>query len=64
LQKGVVSLKVFDLLGRQIAVLMDRILAPGTYNTSFDGSHLPSGVYFYRLETGSIRETHKLVLLK
>ena len=64
LQKGVVSLKIFDLLGRQIAVLMDRILAPGTYVTSFDGSHLSSGVYFYHLETGSIRETHKLVLLK
>ncbi|MFZ1977344.1 MAG: T9SS type A sorting domain-containing protein [Bacteroidota bacterium] len=64
LQAGPVSLKVFDLMGRQVAELMNRTLAPGTYNTSFDGSHLSSGVYFYRLETGSIRETHKLVLIK
>ena len=51
-------------MGRQIAELMNRTLAPGTYKTTFDGSHLSSGVYFYRLESGSIRETHKLVLLK
>jgi hypothetical protein len=62
--RGLVSLKVYNLLGRQVAVLINRILAPGTYRTSFDGSHLTSGVYFYRLEAGNFRETHKLVLLK
>ncbi len=64
MQRGFVSLKVFDILGRPVAVLINQMLAPGTYNTLFDGSHLSSGVYFYRLETGSIRETHKIVLLK
>jgi hypothetical protein len=62
--RGFVSLKVYDLLGRQVADLINQILAPGTYQTSFDGSHLTSGVYFYRLEAGIFRETKKLILLK
>jgi L-ascorbate metabolism protein UlaG (beta-lactamase superfamily) len=62
--KGLVSLKVYDLLGRQVAVLINQILAPGMYKASFDSSHLTSGVYFYCLEAGNFRATHKLVLLK
>lgn len=46
-----VSLKVFDMLGKQIAVLEDKFMEAGTHNYTFDASNLPSGVYFYRLRT-------------
>lgn len=44
-----VTLKVFDVLGREVATLVDEALQPGTYETRFDGSNLGSGVYFCRL---------------
>ena len=59
-----VRLVVYDILGREVAVLVDETKAPGSYTVSFDGSHLVSGVYFYRLLAGSFAETRKLVLLK
>jgi len=62
--RGHVSLKVYDLLGRQVAELMNQTLVPGTYKTSFDGSGLTSGVYFCCLEAGKFKASQKLVLLK
>lgn len=59
-----VSLKVFDLLGREIAVLMDERKSPGTYKITWDASHLSSGVYLYRMTAGSFVETKKLVLMR
>ncbi len=62
--KGVVSLKIFDITGREIKTLVNEQLQPGTYEVTFDGSNLPSGVYFYQLRSGEFAETKKLVLLK
>ena len=62
--KGVVSLKVFDILGKEIATLVNKPLNPGTYEVTFDGSNLPSGVYFYRLTTDGFSETKKMVIMK
>jgi aminopeptidase N len=59
-----VSLVVYDVLGREVAVLVNERKAPGTYQVTFDGSGLSSGVYFYRLEAGNFLQTKKLVLLK
>jgi hypothetical protein len=59
-----VTLKVFDLLGREVAILVNESLQPGTYQTTFDGSGLASGVYVYRLQTDRFSETRKLVLLR
>jgi hypothetical protein len=59
-----VSLKVFDILGKEVAVLVNETLQPGTYETTFDGSNLPSGIYFYQLRSGNYIDTKKLVLLK
>ncbi|MFH1011934.1 MAG: PQQ-binding-like beta-propeller repeat protein [bacterium] len=59
-----VKLKVFDLLGCEVVTLMDGVRTPGHYSIPFDGSKLPSGIYLYRLETGSLREVRKMVLLK
>jgi hypothetical protein len=59
-----VRLAVFDLLGREVSVLVNERKEAGRYDTTFDGINLPSGVYFYRLQTVSFVETKKLLLLK
>lgn len=57
-------LKVYDLLGREVATIVNEILEPGTYQRQFSREGLPSGVYFYRLQAGEFIETRKLLLLK
>jgi carboxypeptidase T len=59
-----VSLVVYDILGREIAVLVNEKKAPGTYEVSFDGSGLASGIYIYRLTAGSFVQSRKMVLVK
>jgi hypothetical protein len=59
-----VKLSVFDLLGREVAVLVNERKAPGRYEVRFDGSELSSGVYFYRLTAGAFAESRKMVLMK
>ncbi len=59
-----VTLKVYDVLGRQVATLVNGERTPGQYQVTFDGADLPSGVYFYRLTAGSYTSLKKLVLLK
>jgi photosystem II stability/assembly factor-like uncharacterized protein len=61
---GHVSLKIYDILGREIATLVNEEKSAGNYEIKFDGSNLSSGVYFYRLQSGSFSETKKFVLLK
>jgi len=64
LTKSVTSLCVYDFLGRQIAVLVNKELIPGSYSVDFNASQLPSGSYFYRLRSGSFTESKKMVLIK
>ena len=59
-----VSLKVFDLLGNEIATLVNESKQPGSYQVSFDASGMPSGIYFYRLQAGSYTHSRKMILLK
>ena len=59
-----VSLRVYDVLGREVATLMNEQKPAGTYTVQFDGSSLSSGVYFYRLQSGTYCETKKLILMK
>ena len=56
--------KVYDVLGREVATLVNAVKEPGTYTVEFDASSLASGVYFYRLQAGTYVETRKLLLLK
>jgi len=63
-KSGIVALKVYDVLGREVALLVNEQKQPGSYRVKFDGSSLSSGVYFYRLQAGSFVDTKKLVLLK
>lgn len=59
-----VVLNVYDLLGQQVAALVNDYKQPGTYTTSFDGSYLPSGVYFYRLRAGEFNQSRTFILQK
>jgi len=59
-----VTLKVYDIMGKEISTLVNEQLAPGTYETTFDGSALSTGTYFYKLTTGDFSATKKLTLLK
>jgi hypothetical protein len=63
-QYSVVTLKVFDILGKEVVTLVNEKLNPGTYEVTFDGSNYASGIYFYQLKAGEFIETKKLVLLK
>jgi photosystem II stability/assembly factor-like uncharacterized protein len=59
-----VVLKVYDLLGQEVATLVNERMNPGRYEASFDASKLASGVYFYRLTAGSFNQVKKMLLLK
>lgn len=59
-----VTLKVYDVLGNEVATLVNEVQIAGEYEIEFDGSEFPSGIYFYLLKVGSFIETKKMVLLK
>ncbi len=59
-----VALKVFDILGREVKTLVDERQSTGSHSVRFNATNLPSGVYFYRLEAGTYRDTEKMLLLK
>ncbi len=61
---GDVRLVVYDLLGREVAVLVNQAQGPGSYTVNFNASGLSSGVYLYRLQAGSVVYTRKMVVLK
>ncbi|MGH2575663.1 MAG: DUF1028 domain-containing protein [Ignavibacteria bacterium] len=59
-----IKLVIYDILGRETAVLVNQELKPGTYETEWDASEYQSGVYFYRLAAGEYTETRKMSLVK
>jgi Secretion system C-terminal sorting domain len=59
-----VSLKVFNILGDEIATLINQKQNPGSYQVEFDGSNLSSGIYFYTLLAGEFKETRRMLLVK
>jgi len=59
-----VSIKVFDVLGREVAILVNEEKKSGTYEVNFNSANLSSGIYFYRIEAGSFVQTNKMILLK
>jgi hypothetical protein len=64
-QRGLYStLKIFDILGREVATLVNEQLQPGTYEVTFDGTNMNSGIYFYQLVSGNYKETRRMILLK
>jgi aminopeptidase N len=61
---GLVTLKVYDVLGNEVATLVNENKPAGSYEIEFGGTGLPSGVYFYRLQAGGFVETKKMILLR
>jgi hypothetical protein len=61
---GFVTLKVYDILGREVATLVNEEKPAGEYEVEFNGSALPSGIYFYQLNAGAFVQTKKMVLIK
>jgi hypothetical protein len=59
-----VSLKVFNVLGKEVAVLVNEKQEPGTYNVDFSAANLSGGAYFYRLQAGEFVQTKKMIVLK
>ena len=61
---GFVSLKIFDVLGREVSTLVNEVKYPGTYTVNWDANGLPGGVYFYRLQAGDFMQARKLILTR
>jgi hypothetical protein len=58
------TIQVYDILGREVATLVNEVKEPGSYTVVFDASNLPSGVYLYRMKAGSIVQTKRLTVVK
>ena len=59
-----ITLKVYDIVGNQIATLVDEFKSAGKYEVEFGAANLASGIYFYKLQAGSFVETKKMVLIR
>lgn len=59
-----VTLRVYDILGNEISTLVNEEKPAGTYQVNFEASNLPSGIYFYKIQTGKYTETKKMILIK
>ena len=64
LSGDLVTLKIYDILGKEVTTLVNEKQSPGTYEVSWDGSSYPSGVYFYKLMAGDFTETKKMLMIK
>jgi hypothetical protein len=61
---GLVTLKIYDILGREIKTLVNEIKTPGDYSVELNGSNFSSGVYFYRIQSGDFIQTKRMLLIK
>ncbi len=59
-----VSLKIFNIIGQEVATLVNENLSAGNYSFNWNANDQPSGIYFYNLQTGKFVETKKMILLK
>ncbi|MCB0728231.1 MAG: aryl-sulfate sulfotransferase [Ignavibacteriae bacterium] len=62
--RRIVSLKVYNISGKEVAVIVNEVKPAGYYTNTFNGENLPSGIYFYTLTTGNFTSTKKMLLLK
>ena len=63
-ERGLIRLKVFDLLGREVTTLVNRVQSVGSYEIEFDANELTSGIYFYSIQAGGFNVTKKMILLR
>ena len=64
LQTVNVELKIYDILGREIAILVNEMQKPGNYEITWEADNYQSGIYFYKLNVGDFSQTRKMILLK
>jgi hypothetical protein len=62
--KGKVQLIIYDILGKEVQILVNEQLNPGVYKVRFDGSGLPSGFYFYKIQINEFIDVKKMVMIK
>jgi hypothetical protein len=62
--EAMTSLRVYNILGQEVALLVNQNQKPGTYKVNFDASELTSGIYFYQLNSGSMKIVKKMLLIK
>jgi hypothetical protein len=63
-QDGLVLLKVYDVLGKEVAILVNEEKQPGVYEVNFNASELSSGIYFYKITSGNFTGVRKMLLIK
>ncbi|MCX6162470.1 MAG: T9SS type A sorting domain-containing protein, partial [Ignavibacteriae bacterium] len=63
-KSGLVTLKVYDVLGKEITTLVNEVKNVGAYTVDFNGSNLSSGVYFYKLSSGDFTSIKRMMLIK
>ena len=63
-EEGLVTLKIFNILGQEVATLVNDVKSPGNYNVNFDASRLSSGIYLYKINSNGFTQTKKMMLLK
>ncbi len=63
-KKGIVKIKVYDILGKEVALLVDEEKNEGKFNIKFNASNLSSGIYIYQLKVNDYTATKKMILLK
>jgi flagellar hook assembly protein FlgD len=63
-ESGNVTLKIYDVLGREVITLVNEELSAGKHDVTFDASQFSSGVYFYQLKAGDFIEIKKMILIK
>jgi hypothetical protein len=63
-KRGFASLRIYDILGREVKILVNEIKTAGAYSVDFNAANLPSGIYLYRLDCSGYAETKRMILLK
>lgn len=63
-KEGFTKLVIFDITGREVSIILDQRLEPGTYEIDWDATEYSSGIYFYTLQNGDFKETKKMILIK
>jgi len=63
-KSGLVSLKVYDMLGKEVATLVNEVKSAGTYAVDFNGASLSSGMYFYKISVNGFSDVKKMLMIK
>lgn len=61
---GLVQIKVYDVIGREVMTLVNEQQSAGTYETVFNATSFASGIYFYKIQSGNFVETKRMMLIK